>query len=114
MNDFMRSNGETGHYVVETRSSLMACQLAIDGAGIAVFDRMSAHGLDLSGVTFRPLEPERWITFGTCITATRSPPETPTCSSSACSALLQTSESGVRTMRPPWSSSQAHKVKFRA
>ncbi len=64
INDFMRSNGETGHYVVETRSSLMACQLAIDGAGIAVFDRLSARGLDLSGVTFRPLEPERWIAFG--------------------------------------------------
>jgi DNA-binding transcriptional LysR family regulator len=64
MNDFMRSNGETGHYVVETRSSLMACQLAIDGAGIAVFDRVSARGLDLSAVTFRPLEPERWIAFG--------------------------------------------------
>lgn len=64
MNDFMRSNGETGHYAVETRSSLMACQLAIDGAGIAVFDRVSSRGLDLSGVTFRPLEPERWIAFG--------------------------------------------------
>jgi DNA-binding transcriptional LysR family regulator len=64
MNDFMRSNGATGHYAVETRSSLMACQLAIDGAGIAVFDRVSARGLDLSAVTFRPLEPERWIAFG--------------------------------------------------
>ena len=64
MNDFMRSNGETGHYAVETRSSLMACQLAIDGAGVAVFDRVSARGLDLGAVTFRPLEPERWIAFG--------------------------------------------------
>lgn len=64
MNEFMRFNGKIGHYVVETRSSLMACQLAIDGAGIAVFDRLSARGLDLSGVVMRPLEPERWITFG--------------------------------------------------
>lgn len=64
MNDFMRSSGETGHYTVETRSSLMACQLAIDGTGIAVFDRVSARGLDLSSVTFRPLEPTRWIAFG--------------------------------------------------
>ena len=38
--------------------------MAIDGAGIAVFDRVSANGLDLSAVTFRPLEPERWIAFG--------------------------------------------------
>lgn len=64
MNDFMRSGGETGRYVVETRSSLMACQLASDGAGVAVFDRLCARGLDLSTVTFRPLEPERWIAFG--------------------------------------------------
>ena len=33
-------------------------------AGIAVFDRLSARGLDLRSVTFRPLEPERWISFG--------------------------------------------------
>lgn len=64
MNDFMRSNGATGHYVIETRSSLMACQMAIDGAGVAVFDRLSARGLDLSAAAFRPLEPERWISFG--------------------------------------------------
>lgn len=64
MNDFMRSGGETGSYVVETRSSLMACQLASDGAGIAIFDRLSARGLDLSNTAFRPLEPERWIAFG--------------------------------------------------
>ncbi len=64
MNDFMRSSGETGRYAVETRSSLMACQLANDGAGIAVFDRLSARGLDLSTVVFRPLDPERWISFG--------------------------------------------------
>lgn len=64
MNEFMRAGGSTGHYAIETRSSLMACQLAIDGAGIAVFDRLSARGLDLDAVTFRPLEPERWIAFG--------------------------------------------------
>lgn len=64
LNDFMRSGGATGRYAVETRSSLMACQLASDGAGIAVFDRLSARGMDLSAVTFRPLDPERWISFG--------------------------------------------------
>jgi len=64
MNDFMRSSGETAQYVVETRSSLMACQLAIDGAGVAVFDRVSARGFDMRNVVLRPLEPERWISFG--------------------------------------------------
>jgi DNA-binding transcriptional LysR family regulator len=64
VNDFMRSGGATGHYVVETRSSLMACQMAIDGGGVTVFDRLSARGLDLSAAAFRPLEPERWVAFG--------------------------------------------------
>jgi len=64
MNDFMRSSGKTAQYAVETRSSLMAFQLAIDGAGIAVFDRVSARGFDMRDVVLRPLEPERWISFG--------------------------------------------------
>jgi len=42
----------------------MACQLAIDGAGVAVFDRVSARGFDMRNVVLRPLEPERWISFG--------------------------------------------------
>jgi DNA-binding transcriptional LysR family regulator len=75
MNEFMRFNGKIGHYVVETRSSLMACQLAIDGTGIAVFDRISARGLDLSGVVMRPLKPERWITFGFVHHSDQTPPE---------------------------------------
>ncbi|HWK32571.1 MAG TPA: LysR family transcriptional regulator [Hyphomicrobium sp.] len=64
MNDFMRSSGKTAQYAVETRSSLMAFQLAVDGAGIAVFDRVSARGFDMRDVVLRPLDPERWISFG--------------------------------------------------
>lgn len=64
LSDFLRAGGETGRYVVETRSSLMACQLAADGVGIAVFDRLCARGFDLSNVVSRPLEPARWISFG--------------------------------------------------
>lgn len=64
INDFMRSGGATGRFVVETRSSLMACQLASDGVGIAFLDRLSARGMDLKNVRLRPLEPARWIAFG--------------------------------------------------
>ena len=64
MDEFMRSSGRSAKYVVETRSSLMACQMASDGAGIAILDRLSARGLDLRGVEFRPLEPALWIAFG--------------------------------------------------
>ena len=64
MNDFLRSGGKTGQFVVETRSSLMAVQLASEGVGIAFLDRLSAHGLDLTKVRFLPLEPARWMAFG--------------------------------------------------
>jgi DNA-binding transcriptional LysR family regulator len=64
MNDFLRSGGKTGQFVVETRSSMMACQLAGEGVGIAFLDRLSAHGLDLSRVRLVPLEPARWMAFG--------------------------------------------------
>lgn len=64
MNDFMRSGGESGRFVVETRSSLMAGQLVSDGVGIAFLDRLSARGMDLANVRLRPLEPARWIAFG--------------------------------------------------
>lgn len=65
IDDFLRSGGKTGHFSVETRSSMMACQLASEGVGIAFLDRLSAHGLDLTKVCLRPLEPARWIAFGT-------------------------------------------------
>jgi DNA-binding transcriptional LysR family regulator len=42
----------------------MACQMVRDGAGIAVLDRICAQAIDLSGLTLRPIEPERWISFG--------------------------------------------------
>jgi len=64
VDDFFRSGGEKPRYVIETQSSLMACQLARDGAGIAILDRICAHAADRRGMTLRPLEPERWILFG--------------------------------------------------
>ena len=64
INDFMRSGGKVGQFVVETRSSMMACQLASEGVGIAFLDRLCAQGMDLSNVQLRPLEPARWIAFG--------------------------------------------------
>lgn len=64
VDDFFRSGGAVPTYTVETRSSLMACQMVRDGAGIAVLDRICAQAIDLSGLTLRPIEPERWISFG--------------------------------------------------
>lgn len=64
VDDFFRSGGAKPVYAVETRSSLMACQLVRDGAGVAILDRLCARAIDLSGIAIRPMMPERWILFG--------------------------------------------------
>ncbi len=64
IDDFFGAGGVKPHYVVETRSSLMACQLARDGVGVAMLDRVCAQAVDLRGLVMRPIEPERWILFG--------------------------------------------------
>jgi DNA-binding transcriptional LysR family regulator len=64
IDDFFRAGGANPTYAVETRSSLMACQLARDGAGIAVLDRICLHAIDLADLVLRPIVPERWISFG--------------------------------------------------
>lgn len=64
VDDFFASGGEKPRYVVETQSSLMACQLARDGAGIAILDRLCAQAIEWRDMTARPLEPERWTLFG--------------------------------------------------
>jgi DNA-binding transcriptional LysR family regulator len=73
VDDFLRSGGVRPDYAIETRSSLMACQLARDGAGIAILDRLCAQAIDLDGLVIRPLAPERWILFG-YIHQLRQPP----------------------------------------
>jgi DNA-binding transcriptional LysR family regulator len=64
MGGFLPAGELSAKSAVETPSALMAFQMASDGAGIAFLDRLSARGLDHSGVEFRPLAPARWIEFG--------------------------------------------------
>ena len=73
VDDFLRSGGARADYAIETRSSLMACQLVRDGAGVAILDRLCAQAIDLRGLAIRPLVPERWILFG-YIHQLRQPP----------------------------------------
>jgi len=73
VDDFFRSGGIRPDVAIETRSSLMACQLVRDGAGIAILDRICAQAIDLAGIAIRPLVPERWILFG-YIHPTQRPP----------------------------------------
>lgn len=64
IDDFFGMGGVRPAYAVETRSSLMACQLARDGVGVAMLDRVCARAVDMRGLAMRPLEPERWLLFG--------------------------------------------------
>jgi DNA-binding transcriptional LysR family regulator len=64
VDDFFRSGGTTARYAIEAQSSLMACQLARDGAGITVLDRLAARAVDLTGIALVPLRPERRILVG--------------------------------------------------
>ncbi len=73
VDDFLRSGGARADYAIETRSSLMACQLVREGAGVAILDRLCAQAIDLRGLVIRPLVPERWILFG-YIHQLRQPP----------------------------------------
>jgi DNA-binding transcriptional LysR family regulator len=63
MSDLLPETGADNH-CTETRSALMACQMANDGVGIAFLDRLSARGLDLSEAEFKQLTPAKWVTFG--------------------------------------------------
>ncbi len=53
------------HYSLLTSSSQMACQLVAHGAGLTIIDRLSAANFRSENVTLRPLEPKRWVQFGT-------------------------------------------------
>lgn len=51
-------------YRLQTSSSYMASHLVANGAGITIIDRLSAATLGPDAVVLRPLEPERWVSFG--------------------------------------------------
>jgi DNA-binding transcriptional LysR family regulator len=62
--DFFRSGGVTPTYAMETQSTLVARQLVINGAGIALLD-LVVGGLPASeAAVMRPLDPERWVSYG--------------------------------------------------
>lgn len=51
-------------YRLQTSSSQMASHLVANGAGVTIVDRLSAATLDPRAVVLRPLDPERWVSFG--------------------------------------------------
>ena len=64
VDEFFRSGGVVPSYAVESTSSLMGCQMARDGAGIAMIDRISVKAIDPKGMAIRPLHPPHWLQYG--------------------------------------------------
>lgn len=64
IDNFLQAGGVEAHHIVQSSSSLLACQMARDGAGVAVLDRLCAPSIDMTGAVMRPLTPERWVSFG--------------------------------------------------
>jgi len=64
IDNFLQSGGVEAHHQVQSSSSLLACQMARDGAGVAVLDRLCAPSIDMTGAVMRPLAPARWVSFG--------------------------------------------------
>lgn len=62
--EFFRADGAVPSYAVETTSSLMACQMARDGGGIALLDRLSVRAIDPAGMAVRSLDPPHWLSYG--------------------------------------------------
>lgn len=64
VDEFFRSGGVVPSYAVQASSSLMGCQMARDGAGIAILDRLSVRAIDPAGMAVRPLDPPHWLLYG--------------------------------------------------
>ncbi|KAA0018710.1 LysR family transcriptional regulator [Salinicola corii] len=64
VDNFLKAGGVDVDHIVQSSSSLLTCQMARDGAGIAVLDRLCAPSIDMAGAVMRPLYPERWLSFG--------------------------------------------------
>jgi len=62
--EFFRSGGVTPTYALETQSTLVARQLVVCGAGIALMDLIVGALPAPEDTVVAPLEPERWVPYG--------------------------------------------------
>lgn len=63
--DLFRSRDVEPQYSLLASSSQLSCELVVQGAGITIIERLSALRFLGGSVCLRPLEPERWVMFGT-------------------------------------------------
>ncbi len=64
VDDFFSAGGVTPTYRLETQSTLMARQLVVNGAGIAMMDRIVGGRVTDHSAILRPVDPERWVSYG--------------------------------------------------
>nr|WP_281177132.1 LysR substrate-binding domain-containing protein [Marinobacterium profundum] len=64
VDDIFNAAGLEAQYQIETASSMVACQIVRSHGGITIIDRLAVQGMDLRGLTLRPLEPARFMPFG--------------------------------------------------
>lgn len=112
VDDFLRSGGARAEYAIETRSSLMACQLARNGAGVAILDRLCVQAIDLSDLVIRPLVPERWILFGYIHQLRQQPSENATafldCMRRSVEAFRARSAENAQAVVPLWTAKETN------
>ncbi|MCD0505432.1 LysR family transcriptional regulator [Bordetella petrii] len=66
--------GAKPRMAIETTSTLMVQQLVRDGNGLSIMDRTSARLLPGDSVVFRPIAPERWVTYACIFPPAGRPP----------------------------------------
>lgn len=66
--------GAVPRIAVETTSTLMVQQLVRDNNGIAIMDRTCARLPPTDSVVFRPITPERWVTYACIFPPSGRPP----------------------------------------
>lgn len=64
MDEVLHASERQLSYRLLTSSSQMANHLVANGAGVTIIDRLSVATLDPKAVVLRPIEPERWVSFG--------------------------------------------------
>ncbi|CAM4280108.1 LysR family transcriptional regulator [Bordetella muralis] len=74
LDDIYATAGAKPRISIETTSTLMVQQLVRDNNGISIMDRTCARLLPTDSVVFRPITPERWVTYACIFPPSGRPP----------------------------------------
>jgi len=74
LDEIYATAGAKPRMAIETTSTLMVQQLVRDGNGVSIMDRTCARLLPGDSVVFRPIEPERWVTYACIFPTSGRPP----------------------------------------